>query len=269
MGIFAKTREDVLLSLPIDSIEVSPYQPRVFFEESTLRSLAESIRRSGVLQPLTVEKKDGRYRLIAGERRLRAAKMAGLSRVPCLLREETEENAALLALTENLQREDLHYLEEAAAIGRYIRNFSLTQEEAAARLGLSQSAVANKLRLLRLSREVQRRLVDYSLSERHARALLRLTEEAERLSAVDHIARHALTVAESERYIEALLARTQQTPPRRRPTYLIRDVRFFLNSVEKGLRTMQEAGLSADMERQDGENDILLTIRIQKSAAKQ
>lgn len=265
MGIFAKTREDALLSLPIDSIEVSPYQPRVFFEESALASLAESIRRSGILQPLTVEKRDGRYRLIAGERRLRAARMAGLSRVPCLLREETEENAALLALTENLQREDLHYLEEAAAIGRYIRNFSLTQTEAAARLGLSQSAIANKLRLLQLSREVQRRLLDYSLSERHARALLRLTDEEERLAAADYIGAHALTVADSEHYIEALLARDRQTPPHRRPTYLIRDVRFFLNSVERGLRTMQEAGLSADMERRDEENDILLTIRIQKN----
>ena len=264
MGIFAKTRGDVLLSLPIDSIEVSPWQPRVFFEESALASLAESIRRSGVLQPLTVEKKADRYRLIAGERRLRAAKMAGLSRVPCLLREETEENAALLALTENLQREDLHYLEEAAAIGRYIRNFSLTQEQAAARLGLSQSAVANKLRLLRLSPAVQRRLLDHALSERHARALLRLTDDAERLAAADYIGSHGLTVAESERYIETLLARDRVTPPRRRPTYLIRDVRFFLNSVEKGLRTMQEAGLSAEMERQDGEDELLLTIRIQK-----
>lgn len=268
MGIFAKKQDAVLLSLPLDSIEVSPYQPRVFFEESALSSLAESIRRSGILQPLTVEKQDGRYRLIAGERRLRAARLAGLSAVPCLLREETEEDAALLALTENLQREDLHYLEEAAAIGRYIRNFSLTQEEAATRLGLSQGAVANKLRLLRLSREVQRRLLTYSLSERHARALLRLTDEEDRLAAADYMGEHALTVAESERYIESLLARRQQTPPHRRPTFLVRDVRFFLNSVEKGLRTMQEAGVAADMERQDGEEDILLTIRIRKNSKK-
>lgn len=266
MGIFAKAREDVLLSLPIDSIEVSPWQPRVFFEEDALRSLADSIRRSGVIQPLTVEKRDGRYFLIAGERRLRAARMAGLRRVPCLLKEETEENVALLALTENLQREDLHYLEEAAAIARYIRSFSLTQEEAAARLGLSQSAVANKLRLLRLSREVQRRLVDYALSERHARALLRLTDEETRLAAVDHIGSHGLTVAESEHYIETLLFHAQQTPPRRRPTFLIHDLRFFLNSVERGLRTMQEAGVKADMERQDDEHEILLTIRIEKCA---
>ena len=268
MGIFAKKQEQRLLSLPIDSIEVSPWQPRVLFEEGALSSLAESIRRSGILQPLTVEQREGSYRLIAGERRLRAAKMAGLTRVPCLVREETEENAALLALTENLQREDLHYLEEAAAIGRYIRSFSLTQEEAAARLGLSQSAVANKLRLLRLSAALQRRLLDYSLSERHARALLRLTDEEQRLAAADYIGAHALTVAESERYIEALLSGNRQTPPRRRPSYLIRDVRFFLNSVERGLRTMQEAGLSADMERRDEENEILLNIRIQRSITK-
>ena len=268
MGIFAKKPEDVLLHIPIEEIDASPCQPRVFFEDASLASLAESIRENGILQPLTVERcEGGGYALIAGERRLRAAKMAGLRRVPCLLREESEETAALLALTENIQREDLHYLEEAAAIGRWIRSYSLTQEEAARRLGLSQSAVANKLRLLRLTPEVQKLLLRYSLTERHARALLRLTDAEQQRSAAGYIGAHGLTVAESERYIDSRLALLQQTPPQRRSTYLIRDVRFFLNSVERGLRTMQAAGLGAAMEREDRENELLLVIHLPKKAS--
>ena len=173
--------------LPIERITPNPRQPRRHFPEQPLRELAESIRQHGVLQPLSVQKADGAYVLVAGERRLRAAGLAGLTHVPCILVKVTPQDSALLALVENLQRSDLHYLEEAAAISRLITTYGMSQEEAARRLGRSQPAVANKLRLLRLSGECGELLRKYELTERHARALLRLEEEDARLSALRYM----------------------------------------------------------------------------------
>lgn len=178
--------------LPVDKIAPNPRQPRRRFEEQPLRELADSIRQHGVLQPLTVQRTPEGYVLVAGERRLRAAAMAGLTHVPCILVRATEEDSALLALIENLQRCDLHYLEEAAAIARLITTYGLSQEEAARRLGRSQPAVANKLRLLRLSPECCDLLRRYGLTERHARALLRLEDEEDRLAAARHMGERGL-----------------------------------------------------------------------------
>ena len=147
--------------------------------------------------------------------------------MPCLLARSSEEESALLALIENLQRRDLHYLEEAAAIARLIATYGLSQEQAAERLGKSQSAIANKLRLLRLSPDCVRLLREHDLSERHARALLRLTDEEDRLKALQVIAARGYNVAQSEAYIEELLKLKQKTPPPRLPTYIVKDVRIF------------------------------------------
>lgn len=173
-----------VLYLSVDAIRANPDQPRKYFEPEALRELAESIGRYGILQPLTVRRGEDGYELIAGERRLRAAKLAGLREVPCLAVRSDEEKSALLSLIENLQRQDLHYMEEAAAIAKLIAVYGLSQEQAAERLGKSQSAVANKLRLLRLSPACVTLLREGGLSERHARALLRLSDENERLAAL-------------------------------------------------------------------------------------
>ena len=165
---------------------------------------------------------------------------------------------------ENLQREDLHYFEEAAAIAAYLQQTGATQEEAAAQLGRSPSAVANKLRLLRLSPACRAILVENNLTERHARCLLRLEDEEERLSAARYLARNHLNVAQAEQYVERRLAALQSTPPAGRKTYIIKDVRLFLNSLDRGLRLIREAGVDARTERQETEEDILLTIRIPK-----
>ena len=247
-------------------IRPNPQQPRRSFPEDALAELAESIRRYGILQPLTVRRTDEGYELIAGERRLRAAKLAGLREVPCLLARSSEEESALLALIENLQRRDLHYLEEAAAIARLIATYGLSQEQAAERLGKSQSAIANKLRLLRLSPDCVRLLREHDLSERHARALLRLTDEEDRLKALQVIAARGYNVAQSEAYIEELLKLKQKTPPPRLPTYIVKDVRIFLNTIRHSLGLMQRAGVQADMQREDTDDGILLTIRIPKRA---
>ena len=201
---------------------------------------------------------------MAGERRLRAAKLAGLEKVPCIRREADDRESALLALVENLQRRDLHYLEEAAAIASYIRQTGITQEEAAAQLGRSPSALANKLRLLRLSPSCRELLVQNGLTERHARCLLRLEDEEERLAALRHIADKQLNVAQTEQYIEQRLTQLQSTPPKRRRTFILKDVRLFLNSLDRGLRMVREAGVDARTERQETDDAILLTIRIPK-----
>ena len=223
-----------VLDLPIDALRPNPNQPRIEFDEASLRSLSDSIRRYGILQPLTVRRTDEGYELIA--------------------------------LIENLQRCDLHYLEEAAAIARLIATYGLSQEQAAERLGKSQSAIANKLRLLRLSPDCVRLLREHDLSERHARALLRLTDEEDRLKALQVIAARGYNVAQSEAYIEELLKLKQKTPPPRLPTYIVKDVRIFLNTIRHSLGLMQRAGVEADMQREDTDDGILLTIRIPKRA---
>ena len=256
-----------VLYLNVDAISANPNQPRRYFEPEALRELAESIRRYGILQPLTVRRCSSGYELIAGERRLRAARLAGLREVPCLVARSDEEESSLLSLIENLQRRDLHYLEEAGAIARLIAAYGLSQEQAAEKLGRSQSAVANKLRLLRLSPDCIALLREHDLSERHARALLRLTDEEDRLAALRVIADKGYNVAQTEAYIDALIKRSEAAPPPRRPTYVIKDVRLFLNSIRRSMGVMQRAGVNAACEREDTEEEIRLTIRIPRRTA--
>lgn len=252
-----------ILSLPVDAIAPNPMQPRRVFARAPLAELAASIRENGILQPLTVRQTDGGWELVAGERRLRAAKLAGLAAVPCIPVETSREESAVLALLENLQRQDLHFLEEAEALAALVETCGLTREEAAARLGLSLSAVANKLRLRRLSGACVRLILEHGLTERHARALLRLEDEQERLAALRHIVAADLNVAQTERYIEHRL-QTLQTAPHRR-TYIIKDVRLFLNSVDRGLQLIRSAGVDATSRREETEDAILLTLRIPKN----
>ena len=254
--------------LGVEEIRPNPHQPRRTFEEQGLAELADSIRSYGILQPLTVRRTETGYELIAGERRLRAAKLAGERQVPCLVARVGEEDSALLALMENLQRRDLDCWEEAEAIARLITTYNLTQEQAVEKIGKSQSAVANKLRLLRLSRAVRDSLRQKDLSERHARALLRLSDEHQQLCALEEIARRGYNVARTEEYVEQLLQQTRQTPPQGRTTYIIKDVRLFLNSVERGLGIMRRAGVDAQIGRSDTDEEIRLTIRIPKKRHK-
>lgn len=248
--------------ISLSRIRPNPQQPRCSFDEEGLQELATSIRSFGILQPLTVRKVGGDYQLIAGERRLRAARIAGIGQVPCLIAEVGEEDAGLLALIENLQRRDLDCFEEAEAIAKLIRRYGLSQEQAAEKLGKSQSAIANKLRLLRLNEAAQQTIREQGLTERHARALLRLTDEEEQQAALEMITRKKWNVAQTEEYIERRLGEIQTQPARRRATYVIKDVRLFLNSVERGLKIMRTAGVDADTERNDTDDTIVLTIRI-------
>ena len=260
-GLFESGR---VIYVPVDQLRPNPAQPRRQFAQEGLEELAASIREHGILQPLSVRRREEGWELVSGERRLRAARLAGLWEVPCIAVDVDDRASSLLALVENIQRRDLDYLEEAQALDKLIRTYHLSQEEAARRVGRSQSAVANKLRLLRLSPQVQDLLRRYGLTERNARALLRLEGDAAQRAALEHIASAGLTVAQTEQYIERLL--TVQ-PKKRKPTYLIKDVRLFLNSLSRGLSVMQGAGIDAQCAREETDETILLTIRIPKTPA--
>lgn len=169
----------------------------------------------------------------------------------------------MLALVENLQRRDLNFVEEATALAKLIETYHLSQEEAARRIGKSQSAVANKLRLLRLPPDVLTLLLEHGCTERHARALLRLEEPELQRTAARHVVEQGLTVARTEEYVETLLHPADK-PARKKPTFVIKDVRLFLNTVTRGLSMMKSAGVQANCKRQETEDSILLTITIPK-----
>ncbi len=250
-----------VLFLPVELIRPNPGQPRRIFDPESLRELADSIAQHGVIQPVSVRRQGGGYELVAGERRLRAARIAGLEEVPCVLMDLDGAESGTLALVENLQRRDLDYLEEAEGIARLMQQCGLNQEQAARRIGKSPSAVANKLRLLKHSPAVRAALREGGLSERHARALLRLPGEEARLEAIGVMVRREMNVAQAEAYVDALLAKAAQ-PKQGTRKFLVRDVRLFLNSVDHHLQTMKKAGIRTACTREDTEEEIVLTIRL-------
>ena len=263
MSLFTKAAKRQVLDLPVSDIRPNPRQPRRDFPPEELAELALSISQVGVLQPLSVRRTSSGWELIAGERRLRAAQLAGLTRVPCLPVEADSNASALLALVENLQRQDLTVWEEAAALRQLIDRHHLSQEEAAQRVGKSQSAVANKLRLLKLPEDVIATLRTRRLTERHARALLRLDSPEEQRAALEEILKRGLNVAQTEAYIDRLI-QSRKAPRRAAPVYRIRDVRLFLNTVKKSLAVMQSAGVDARCGKEETDREITLTIHIPK-----
>lgn len=263
-------REDrVLRRIRISEIVRNPNQPRRYFDPEAIATLAESIRQYGVLNPLTVRRTaNGGYELVAGERRLRAARVAGLTDVPCLLINADGEDSSAIALVENLQRRDLDFFEEANGFKRLIEQFGLTQEEAARKVGKTQSAVANKLRLLRLSQQNMELIRCNNLTERHARALLRLNDEADRINVTNYIIEHELNVSRTEEYIDEFLKAKENPQPVVEPesgkhvVRLFKDVRFFLNTLNRAVGVMVDAGIGATVKQQESDDGLTLTICI-------
>lgn len=257
------TSDRPLRRIRINMITRNPYQPRKYFDPDAINQLAESIRLYGVLNPLTVRRKSGGFELIAGERRLRAARAAGLSEVPCIVMTADEQDSSAIALVENLQRRDLDFFEEAYGYRQLIELYGLTQEEAARRVGKTQSAVANKLRLLKLSTKNMEIIREAELTERHARALLRIPEEEARLAATQYIIEHELNVNRTEQYIDKLLTEQEmRAPAKGRLRMLLKDVRLFLNTIDRAVGTMQSCGVKADVQREENEDGLRLTICI-------
>ncbi len=257
-----RSGESTVTEVPVRLITPNPRQPRRLFDEEKLKELSDSIVRYGILQPLTCRRlQSGGYELIAGERRFRAACLAGFYSVPCIIMEAAEEESAELAIIENLQREDLNIFEEASAISSLIIIYRMTQAEAAERLSVSQSYVANKLRLLRFSEEERRLILSSSLSERHARCLLRLCDENERRRALDHIISKGLNVSASEKYVESLLsAENSKRQPKIR--FVFKDLRLFYNSIDRAAELVRSSGVPVKIERNEMEAGVVITVSI-------
>ena len=252
--------------LPLYMIAPSPYQPRRYFDETSMQELSRSIEEYGVIQPITVRKKDGEYELIAGERRFRAAQMAGLDEIPAIVINADNDKSAILALLENLQREDLSFFEVAESYKSLIRRQGITQTELAERVGKSQASVANKMRLLRLPPLVKKLIRDYDLSERHARAFLMLTDEGKQLEAAKQVCRDNLSVAQTEQLIREMNTAEQK---KLRNTDEIRitrtnDIKVFKNTVTKAVGLMQKSGIDADIEENAFDWGTEYIIKIKK-----
>ncbi len=263
-GFLNFTKEKLVnkvIEISIEQIIPNPYQPRTDFCED-ITALAESIAQNGILQPLSVRKKDNAYELIAGERRLRAAKMCGFTVVPCIVYDISDRHSAVLALVENIQRQDLSFFDEAAAIEKLITHYGMTQEDAAAKLGRAQSTIANKLRLLRLTEKERELITQYGLTERHARSLLRLGSPQDRLFILEKIIKNNLNVERSERLIDEFIGSERNKVSYKKRSVVFQNVKMFVNTINKAVETMQAAGISADSRKIQSEDYIEYRVRI-------
>jgi ParB family chromosome partitioning protein len=254
--------------LKIDDIVPNPFQPRKTFNEEALQDLADSIKEFGVIQPLLVRRTENGYELVAGERRLRASKLAQLEEIPAIIKELTDKEMAELAMIENLQREDLHYLEEAEGFQQLIANFGFTQDELARRMGKKQSTVANKLRLLKLCPEVRSILVQDQLTERHARALLKIDDHNIQMEILESVRQKDLNVRETEALIQAVLddisREMEKKAPRQNVVRIIRDVRIFLNTINNVVGEMKKTGLNVKVDQDQDDDYITVKLQIPK-----
>ena len=271
-----RMREREVARIPIDAIRPNPYQPRRVFAQDALEELCASIKQYGLLQPISVRKLGSdSFELIAGERRLRACRMAGM--IDAIIFSTYEQDSAVIAMMENLQRENLHYMEEAEGYQNLIRDHGLSQDELARRLGKNQSTIANKMRILKLPMAVKRMLLQYSLTERHARALLRLHDEEMQMHVIQIIVQQNLNVKATEDLVERTISRMygiekeEEEQSRTRPSKIsgfVRDTRLFVNSLRTVVQQMADAGLNPKLESRDKEEGMEIKIWIPHPAAK-
>ena len=256
-----KAQEVQVEKVDINKIVPNPYQPRKTFDDESLADLSTSIAQYGVLQPLLVAPaENGDYMLIAGERRLRASKLAELKEVPVIISHYTSQQIAEIALIENLQREDLHFLEEAEGYEQLMEQFHLTQEAMAARVGKKQSTIANKLRLLKLSANIRTELRAAALTERHARALLKVKDEAQQLEVLAVVVKNGYNVRQTEQYIEKFLEVKQ--PEKKKRLVIVNDVRIYLNSIKQVVDTIKTAGIPCEMAQEFDGDEVVIQLRI-------
>ena len=263
--------EKNIVYINIDSIRPNPYQPRKQFNKAALDELCESIIQYGVLQPINVRKiSNNSYELVAGERRLRAAKLAGLKEIPAILIDVDDNNSAVMALIENLQREDLSYMEEAEGYNNLITEHGFTQEELAQKIGKSQSTIANKIRLLRLPPLVKKILADNNLTERHARALLKLHDEQLQLKVLKIVCERGLNVKRTEELIERAIDKytrvKNENDGDRKMTRSIKDIRIFVNTIRQAIETMKKSGVNAKAAQLDRGEYVEFIVRIPKKS---
>ena len=260
-------RSEHLIHLPIEYIKPNPYQPRRHFSEEDLRELADSIKSVGIIQPVTVRiVKDG-YELVVGERRLRAATMAGLSEIPALMVNMNDQESATVALIENIQRDDLNYFEEAIAFEKLMKDQKWTQKEIAEMLGKKQSTISNKIRLLALPQPVRELLIEHHLTERHARALLKIEKTSILRKVAMKIAKEQLNVKESEKLISTVLQEQPEIASDSKPTKKIRGLasfKIYLNTLKQSVESIRNAGGKVTYEEHETENGVVVTIHLKR-----
>jgi len=270
LDYFQETSDNKIYNLPVDMVLPNPFQPRRHFESMALVDLATSIKQYGLMQPISVRLVERGYELIAGERRLRATKLANISTIPAVIVDITDAESAILAMVENLQRQNLNFIEEAEGFYFLISKHSLTQDDLARKLGKNQSTIANKLRLLRLPGKVKKMLIEKGLSERHARALLKIMKEREPAQAeklmieiVERIAEHGLTVQKTEEYIDKILNfQEKKTAARRNVKTYIRDIRIFTNTIKQAVDIMQDSGVNATYDVEESKDGCVITVLV-------
>lgn len=253
--------------IPIDLIKPNPYQPRKKFSVKALEELSQSIDEYGLIHPIAVRKmKDNSYELIAGERRLRATKMLGAERISAIIIDSVDQDSAILAMIENLQRENLHFIEEAKGYESLIQDHGFTQDALAKKLGKSQSTIANKLRILRLTDEVKQIIIKENLTERHARALLRLPSDEMQRDVLNKIVDQGLNVKETDKLVEGLINKEEirRAGERRKFVNVNRDLRLFVNTIKETVEMIKKYGLEPEYIQREDDESIEVVIRISK-----
>ena len=258
-----------IVYLPIGEIMTSPEQARQQIEPVEIQKLSESIAKYGVLQPISVRRLGRGYELLSGERRMRAAKLAGLTEIPCVIMDANTRESAVLVLIENLLRRDLDFIEEARGLSRLVNMYGYSQEDVARFVGLTQPAVANKLRILKIPQEVLYIMRDAGLSERHARALLRLESEDAMVIVLETIIKDDLTVAKTEELIEQVLSpeplpKAVPESAQQKSVFIVKDARLLINSITRGVSLLRKSGVDVSLRHDETEKESVLTIRIPK-----
>ena len=257
------SKKDKVIQIPVNSICPNPYQPRTVFGQEEIERLAMSIRENGLLQPVAVrDKKNGEYELIAGERRLRATRYLGQTTISAIVVDTSSQQSAILALLENIQRQNLDFFEEAEAYYRLMQQWNMSQTQIAQKIGISQSAFANKIRLLQLSDDIKKQIRKYGLTSRHARALLKLSTEEARRKALKRVIEGQLNVSQTEDMIERM---GQEKKVRKKPAFAIKDVRIFYNTIARAIKTMQLSGVEARADKRETDQYVEYVVRIAKT----
>lgn len=269
MRLFGNTQREQVLNISTQNISANPYQPRKHFDEAKLQELADSIVEMGIIQPITVRKRNNSYEIVAGERRFRAAKRAGLKEIPALVKDYSDTDMARAALIENIQRENLNPLEEAQAYDHLLQQFNITQDDLAKQVGKSQSTIANKRRLLKLTPEVKQYLYSGELTERHARALLRIKDENQQIDIANLAVNSNWTVREINNYIDDFLKKSLEQghdleKKKKKRRFVVRDIRIFTNAINAAYKTMRESGIDAKLSKNETEQYQEYIIRIPK-----
>lgn len=252
-----------LEEIDVNGIIANPYQPRTIFDKDALNELSQSIRENGIIQPLVVRpSRSGKYEIVAGERRFKAACLAGMQKVPCIVQDYSDEKSAEIALIENVQRENLTAIEEAEAYRALIELSGLTQSELAMRVGKTQSTIANKLRLLKLPEPVKKAIRDHRITERHARAMLAMDDQEEINQVTEKVIAGHLTVSETEKIVKE---KVKAKKPKSKMKVLTPNVRIALNTVRQAVAMIRQSGIEVELLEDDGQDDYIITLKVAKN----